>query len=97
MRLLVARGSSQRSQAVNFFSTMHLCVYFSLSVCLVVWLMTCKCAAFGRCRSSLMMSQLLEVQRSRSDLTGNLVDRHSLHLSHTHTHTPTDQQEGNQR
>lgn len=87
MRLLVAWGSSQRSQAVNFFCTMHLCVYFSPSVWLSGWW------PVSVQRSSLMMSQLLEVQRSHSDLTGNLVDRHSLQLSRAHTHTQTNQSE----
>lgn len=60
-----------------------LCLF--LSVCLVVWLMTCKCAAF--------ITHDVTVQRSHSDLTGNLVDRHSLQPSRAHTHTQTNQSE----
>lgn len=56
-------------------------VYFSPSVWLSGWW------PVSVQRSSLMMSQLLEVQRSHSDLTGNLVDRHSLQPSRTHTQT----------
>lgn len=60
---------------------LSVCLFISLSVCPpVVWLMTSNCASFGHCRSSVMMSQLLEVQRSYSDLTGNLGDRHTHQL-----------------